>query len=90
MNDFQRLNEELLSTNFVQKILPNGKRKSNEWVALNPKRNDKNIGSFKIILKTGFWADFATGDKGGDLISLYAYVFNCSQGEALKRIKKGV
>ena len=90
MNDFQKLNEILLlnSKDFVQKLLPNGKKESNEWLALNPKRNDKNIGSFKINLKTGFWADFATGDKGADLISLYAYVLGCSQFESLKRIKK--
>ena len=45
--------------------LPDGKAVNGEWVALNPKRNDRRPGSFGINLKTGRWADFATGDKGG-------------------------
>ena len=36
---------------------------------------------------TGQWSDFATGDSGGDLISLYAYCFtNGNQGEAMKAV----
>jgi hypothetical protein len=36
---------------------------------------DQNPGSFSINVRTGRWADFATGDKGGDVISLAAYLF---------------
>ena len=32
------------------------------------------------------WADFATGDKGGDVISLAAYVFQCRQIEAARTL----
>jgi hypothetical protein len=35
---------------------------------------------------TGRWADFATGDKGGDIISLAAFLFNIRQNESRKRI----
>ena len=40
---------------------------------LVPRRADHRKGSFKINLTTGRWSDFATGDAGGDLVSLAAY-----------------
>jgi hypothetical protein len=70
----------------VQRWLPTGRRKGREWVALNPRRADKRTGSFKVNLATGRWSDFATGDAGGDLISLAAYLFSISQGEAARRV----
>lgn len=54
--------------------LPDGKREGREWVARNPTRADARPGSFAVNLDTGRWSDFATGDKGGDLISLVAYL----------------
>jgi hypothetical protein len=62
--------------------LPDGQLVGNEWVARNPRRNDRRPGSFKINIKTGRWADFATGDAGGDVISLAAYLSGLSQREA--------
>lgn len=70
----------------LQRWLPDGRREANEWVACNPRRDDRTPGSFKINLRTGCWADFATGDKGGDVISLAAYLFNLSQVEAAQCI----
>jgi putative DNA primase/helicase len=67
---------------FVTNLLPNGRAEGNEWVALNPRRNDSNLGSFKINIATGYWADFATGETGGDLISLYAYAKGLTQYHA--------
>lgn len=67
--------------------LPDGKDTGREYVALNPRRADKTIGSFKIALsgeRAGRWADFATGDRGGDPISFAAYIFGLSQLEAAK------
>jgi len=58
----------------VFRWLPNGKRAGVEWIARNPKRIDRRLGSFKINLVTGAWGDFASGDVGGDLISLAAYL----------------
>jgi DNA primase len=43
-------------------------------------------GSFKINLRSGRWADFATGAKGGDVISLAAHLFGLSQVEAARKI----
>ena len=58
----------------VMQWLPQGKRHGIEWCALNPRRNDRRIGSFRINLRTGAWADFAIDERGGDLISLAAYL----------------
>jgi hypothetical protein len=74
------------SRSLVPTLLTKGVKKGNEWVALNPRRNDSTLGSFKVNLDTGRWADFATGDRGGDLISLIAYLEYCSQSDAAKKI----
>ena len=50
--------------------LPGGKRKGREYWALNPRRDDKSPGSFSVSTDTGQWNDFASGDQGGNLISL--------------------
>jgi hypothetical protein len=72
----------------IQRLLPNGRREGREFVALNPRRVDRHLGSFRANLNTGRWADFATGDKGGDAISLVAYVKNISQYEAAKGLSE--
>lgn len=70
----------------VPRWLPDGKREGHEWSARNPLRADHKAGSFKVNLVTGRWSDFATGDAGGDLIDLYAYVFGLKNGEAAKAL----
>jgi hypothetical protein len=60
------------------------KKVGNELQWLNPTRSDNKVGSFSVNRHTGKWADFATGDKGGDVISLYAYVHGVSQLEAAR------
>lgn len=59
---------------YITQWLPNGKREGNEWSAINPTRADSTTGSFKVNMITGKWMDGATGDKGGDTVSLYAYL----------------
>lgn len=63
-------------------LLPGGEVHGDSYVALNPTRADKNLGSFRIDLLTAKWIDFATYDRGGDIISLYAYVKGISQYQA--------
>ena len=70
----------------VMRWLPGGVPRSGEYLVRNPKRADARLGSFSINTRTGCWADFATGDAGGDLISLAAYLFDLRQGEAAKRL----
>ena len=62
--------------------LPDGKRHGAEWVARNPTRSDSRPGSFKVNTKTGLWADFKTGERGKDLVSLAAYLSRQNQVEA--------
>jgi len=67
--------------------LPGGRFEGREYVALNPTRNDKALGSFKTNWQTGEWSDFADPSaKGGDLISLFAYINSLDQGPAARQI----
>lgn len=66
--------------------LPGGHFGGDEYTACNPTREDRNPGSFKVNRRTFKWADFATGDKGGDAVSLVAYLRGLSQGEAARRL----
>jgi hypothetical protein len=70
------------SRTLLPRWLPDGKRMGSEWLARNPTRPDRTLGSFKVSLKSGRWADFATGDAGGDLISLRAYLDGTNQRKA--------
>lgn len=70
----------------IPRWLPDGRREGDEWVSLNPTRADGRPGSFKVNLATGLWSDFATGDAGGDLVSLAAYLFRLKQSAAALNI----
>lgn len=74
----------------VQGLLPGGRRVGTEWVALNPTRADHTIGSLKVSLTKGLWSDFATGDSGGDLVSLAAYVAGLPQRQACIRLAESL
>lgn len=71
-------------------LLPGGHREGREWVALNPLRPDRSLGSFKVNLVTGKWGDFSSGDHGADLISLAAFVAGLSQREAAIRLAESL
>jgi hypothetical protein len=70
----------------ILRWLPNGRREGREWVAINPTRGDSRKGSFKVNLRSGRWGDFACDDRGGDLISLAAYLFRLNNAEAALKI----
>lgn len=86
--DFQSINSAALDAlpALLARWLPEGKQSGHEWVSLNPKRADSHAGSFSVNINTGKWADFATGDRGGDPVSLAAYLFDMKQGEAAREI----
>ncbi len=69
-----------------QRVIPGGRVVSGEYVVKNPKRLDRTPGSFSVNLRSGKWADFATGDKGGDLIALVAWRCDVNQAEAARRL----
>lgn len=88
-SDIQRIAAAALASaeSVLAHWLPNGKRQGAEYIALNPKRSDASPGSFSINTTTGEWSDFATGDKGGDLVQLIAYLDGCEyQSEAAARL----
>lgn len=66
--------------------LAGGKTQGREYLPLNPLRSDTKPGSFTINRDTGAWADFACDAKGGDLVSLAAYLYGVKQGEAAARL----
>jgi DNA primase len=86
--NFQAINHSLLPQldSLLTAWLPDGYREGKEYVALNPLRQDHAPGSFRINRITGRWGDFAMGDHGGDIISLYAYLNRISQWEAAKAL----
>lgn len=90
--DFKGLARELLSNidGILASWLPGGRREGNEYVVQNPTRGDSKKGSFKINVrggKAGKWSDFATGDRGGDLISLYQYLFGVDAKKAYQDLR---
>lgn len=89
---FARIAEAALarSGEIVSRWLPDGRREGAEWVARNPTRSDHRAGSFKVNLRTGRWGDFSTGDKGGDLIALAAFLFGLDMGDAARRVAEMV
>lgn len=70
----------------LSKWCAGGKYECHEYVVLNPKRLDSRLGSFKVNLNTGVWADFAIDVSGGDLVALVAYLEDSSQFEAAKTL----
>ncbi len=70
---FERAKKTALDT--IKTWLPGGKTDNNEYTILNPTRADNKLGSFRINLQTGKWAEFSGHERGGDAISLYAYIF---------------
>jgi twinkle protein len=69
---------------FVKEMFPAGKKISGEWCLGD---TDGSAGeSLKIHLtgsKAGLWKDFASGQKGGDLLDLVCAAHNCNLKTAL-------
>ena len=86
--DFAEINRAALARldDIVRRWLPGGRIEGREYVVHNPRRHDQRPGSFKVNLQTGKWADWASGDKGGDPISLAAFLFGLRQVEAAQRL----
>lgn len=90
--DFNDINFQALSNiiGFLKEWLPGGSICGHDYCPLNPTRTDKHQGSFRINIKTAQWHDFATGDKGCGLISLYAYIKNITFTESAKFIAETI
>lgn len=88
--DFDSVNAVALSTlpSLLRRWLPDGHTQGREYIARNPRRADKRPGSFKINIHSGKWSDFATGDAGGDPVSLAAYLAGTGQAEAARNLSE--
>ncbi len=86
--DFTAINAAALPAlpTLLRRWLPDGRQVGREYVARNPRRADKQAGSFKVNTRTGRWSDFATGDAGGDVVSLCAYLAGIGQAEAARSL----
>jgi hypothetical protein len=88
--DFDAINRAALPVlpALVKRWLPDGRLRGAEWMARNPTRDDRKSGSFSVNVRTGRWADFSTGDAGGDPVSLAAYLSGTRQTEAAIELAK--
>jgi hypothetical protein len=88
--DFDRVNRAALAAlpGLLARWIPGGRFSGREYVARNPTRDDQRPGSFSVNVRTGAWGDFAAGARGGDPVSLRAYLDNCGQAEAARRLAR--
>ena len=68
--------------------LPGGRVVGHEYIVRNPTRADDQPGSFKVNVISGRWADFATDARGGDVVSLVAYLSGCDQATAARNLAR--
>ena len=68
----------------VERWLPGGRREGREYVCAGLSGGAGR--SCKVNLRTGRWADFATGERGGDPVALAAAVARCGQLEAARKL----
>lgn len=84
--DFKSLAADLLADarNILPRWLPGGKQRGKEFVC-GSLSGDAG-GSLSINTNTGVWQDFATGEKGADLIDLYAAIHGMELGAAYREL----
>ena len=82
--DFKEIADGLLSkAMYVLPIwLPGGKLMGREYSCADLRGGPGQ--SLKVNVESGLWKDFATGEAGGDLISLYAAIRGVSQVQAAR------
>ena len=80
--DFDAINAAAIAgcPGLLQRWFPAGKLYGNEFKVGNLVGDAGD--SLSVNIKSGKWSDFATGDKGGDLVSLYAGKMGISNAEA--------
>lgn len=85
---FKELADALLSRSeqLLAAWLSGGKRNGHEWVCGSLAGEEGT--SLSVNINTGMWSDFATGEKGGDLVSLYAAINNLTMGKAALNVAR--
>ena len=89
---FEALAEALLARarSLLPAWVPGGKFSNGEYLASSPFRAEKTP-SFSVRFEgenAGRWADFGGGDRGGDLISLYAALHGLDMGKAAVQVAR--
>lgn len=86
--NFTALADALLrdADNLVPRWLPGGERCGHEYVCGSLAGGKGS--SCSINLVSGKWADFASDEKGNDLLSLYAAIHGLSQGKAAAEVAR--
>ncbi|MFN3699974.1 MAG: toprim domain-containing protein [Alphaproteobacteria bacterium] len=87
MNDFKDINAAALSSGLLESLYPKAKRYG-QYLRIGNLAGDEGA-SLSINLRTGAWTDFATGEYGGDFISLIAARDGISQSQALHKLSEG-
>ncbi|MGA0002184.1 MAG: hypothetical protein ACO3IZ_11115, partial [Steroidobacteraceae bacterium] len=84
--DFNTLAQRLLisAETLVPQWLSGGRRRGHEWVCGDLAGGEGD--SCSVNLLSGRWADFATNERGGDLIGLYAAIHEISMGDAYREL----
>jgi hypothetical protein len=86
--DYAEINDRLLPMlpSLIAEWLPAGRKEGREYVCGDLQGNSGK--SLSINLATGRWCDFATDDKGGDIVSLYAALKGLRQSEAATELSE--
>ena len=87
MTSYRELNDWLLAAQAPKKWFPNALQHG-LCLRVGDLHGSKGS-SLWICLRTGRWTDHATGQKGGDLISLYAAMHSLSQSAAKQKLNSG-
>lgn len=88
--DFAALAGALLdrADRLVPEWLRDGTRRGHEWVCAGLHGGAGE--SLSVNLTNGRWADFATDDRGGDLVSLYAAIHGLNNGQAARQLMQAL
>lgn len=87
--DFARINAAALPVleHLCARWLPGGRRIGPEWVCGSLQGEPGASCKVRLIgPRRGRWADFATGARGGDAVSLAAAIHGMNQAEAARRL----
>lgn len=72
----------------LKQLVGKGQIEGSDYVALNPRRNDSKLGSFRIDIQTGRFHDFATGDSSGSILDLASFVYDCDLLTAAQKLQQ--
>ena len=72
----------------LKRLVGNGKIEGGDYVTFNTKRKDGKLGSFRIDISSGKFHDFATGDRGGSILDLASFVYDCDLLTAAQKLQQ--